>query len=89
MKLGHELSKLRKESFSTCPQALHGNIELIDAHFGPVTQLAKCSCAFQGSIELDGDPEWRWDVAAVKNMQEIAVRSTDAGKCRSWFAISS
>ena len=60
-------------------------------HFGGCDAYAYTggSCAFQGSIELDGDPEWRWDVAAVKNMQEIAVRSTDAGKCRSWFAISS
>ena len=47
------------------------------------------SCAFQGSIDLEGDPEWKWDVAAVANMQEIAVRSTDRAQCRSWFAISS
>ena len=44
------------------------------------------SCAIQDNEGLKGDHEWKWDVAAVAAMSAEAVRSTDTGFCRAWFA---
>ena len=59
-----------------------------EGHFGGCDSydFGSGSCAIQDNEGLKGDHEWKWDVAAVAAMSAEAVRSTDTGFCRAWFA---